>query len=283
MVLPSGFGVIKTGPVDGVGATIVQATSYGIDGGKTIVNGTAYDITKGKTLVDGTGRDISFGSSVGSLAVGESVYLRENGTLAECIIVHQGNPATYLYDSSCTGTWLLRKDSYISKRWDDLRNNYADSEIHDYLNNTFINIFDSTIQGIILQAKIPYCIISGGSTIKSGSDGLSTKAFLLSAHECGLQYIEDDNYIPEDGSKLSYFSYGITTDANNKRIAYMNGSSSYWFLRSPWINKSTKPVMYISNNGTYGYCNVTQTGWHIRPTFIISSDANINSEYEVVG
>lgn len=56
-------GVIKTGPVDGVGATIVQATSYGIDGGKTIVNGTAYDITKGRTLIGGTGYDILFSKS----------------------------------------------------------------------------------------------------------------------------------------------------------------------------------------------------------------------------
>lgn len=53
-------GVIKTGPVDGVGASIVQATSYGIVGGKTIVDGTAYDITEGKTLVGGTGYDILF-------------------------------------------------------------------------------------------------------------------------------------------------------------------------------------------------------------------------------
>lgn len=53
-------GVITTGPVDGVGVSIVQATSYGIVEGKTIVEGTSYDITDGKTLVDGTAYDIAF-------------------------------------------------------------------------------------------------------------------------------------------------------------------------------------------------------------------------------
>lgn len=81
-------GVITTGPVDGVGVSIVQATSYGIVEGKTIVEGTSYDITEGKTLVDGTGYDISFGPSV------IPVTITGSGAATKCQVVINGQTYT---------------------------------------------------------------------------------------------------------------------------------------------------------------------------------------------
>ena len=46
------------------------------------------------------------------IAVGSSVYLLENGSPVEWIVVNQGIPSSSsLYDSSCDGTWLMRKDN----------------------------------------------------------------------------------------------------------------------------------------------------------------------------
>lgn len=108
-------GVIKTGPVDGVGATIVQATSYGIDGGKTIVDGTAYDITKGKTLVSGAGYDINFTSTHVITITGSSnksyAYVEINGvkyTGPATVEVTSGTVMTcYIYSN--TNTAIVRE------------------------------------------------------------------------------------------------------------------------------------------------------------------------------
>lgn len=51
-------GPLATGPVDGMGATIKAATSYGISNGKTLVGGTVYIIEKGKIFIDGTAYDV---------------------------------------------------------------------------------------------------------------------------------------------------------------------------------------------------------------------------------
>ena len=45
------------------------------------------------------------------IAVGSTVKLMEGGTAVEYLVVNQGIPEnSNLYDASCDGTWLLRKD-----------------------------------------------------------------------------------------------------------------------------------------------------------------------------
>ena len=46
---------------------------------------------------------------LGDVAVGEIVKLKENGASKDYIVVHQGLPG-FMYDSSCNGTWLFRKN-----------------------------------------------------------------------------------------------------------------------------------------------------------------------------
>ena len=114
--------------------TLVNGTSYEITGGKTLVNGTSYSISKGRTLVNGTGYDVSFKTPISGFPVGTSVYLYEGGgTAVEYIIVQQGNPDTSTYDSSCNGTWIMRKEvlvgecPFYDETWDI--NQYAGYEL----------------------------------------------------------------------------------------------------------------------------------------------------------
>lgn len=212
---------------------------------------------------------------LGSKAVGSTVKLKVNGTAKEFIVVHQGKPSD-IYDESCNGTWLLMKDIYENRVWQSGNiNKYESSDIHTYLNNTFLNLFDSNIKDAIKQVKIPYRK-NGGSdgTDQSGANGLPCKVFLLSGYEVGWT-TSDNGYFPEDGAKLSYFESGTGSSANNKRIAYLNGSAAYWWLRSPSIN-STNSVWRVLSAGDYrGLGPSSSIGIH--PALVLPPDMEVDS------
>jgi len=200
-------------------------------------------------------------------AVGSKVKIKINGTLRDFIVVNQGKPSS-LYDASCDGTWLLMKDLYETRAWHSSNvNDYANSTIHSYLNSTFLNLIDANIRNQIKQAKIPYRPGSGTSmTVNSGANGLSAKVFLLSDIEMGGE--PSWSYLPKDGAKLAYFELGTGTSANNKRIAYLNGSAADWWSRSPDTGGSTNSWGCYSN-GNCSYTGSCTISYGIRPAFIL--------------
>ena len=209
-------------------------------------------------------------------AVGSTVKLKVNGTAKEFIVVHQGKPSS-LYDDSCNGTWLLMKDIYENRVWQSGNiNKYESSDIHTYLNNTFLNLFESNIRDAIKQVKIPYRKNGGsGGTDQSGANGLSAKIFLLSGYEVGWT-TSDYSYFPVDGAKLSYFESGTGTSANNKRIANLNGSAANWWLRSPY----TLNTYYVWNVYSDGYCSgyYASHSFGIRPALILPSTLLVSDD-----
>lgn len=202
-------------------------------------------------------------------AVGSTVKLKVDGSLKEFIVVHQGKPSS-MYDESCNGTWLLMKDCYVSRAWHSSNvNKYESSDIHSYLNNTFINLFDSNIRDAIKQVKLPYRKNGGsGGQDQSGANGLNCKIFLLSGYEVGWT-TSDNPYFPVDGAKLAYFESGTGTSANNKRVAYLNGSAALWWLRSP-NTSGTYRVWYVYSGGDCSYDGASNSGG-IRPALILPS------------
>ena len=93
---------------------------------------------------------------LGSKAVGSIVKIGVNGSMREFIVVHQGLPSS-MYDASCNGTWMLMKDIYNLSVWNSVESgNYSSSVVHDYINNTLLNLIDSNIKSQIKQIKIPY-------------------------------------------------------------------------------------------------------------------------------
>ena len=209
-------------------------------------------------------------------AVGSTVKLKVNGTAKEFIVVHQGKPSS-LYDDSCNGTWLLMKDIYENRVWQSGNiNKYESSDIHAYLNNTFLNLFDSNIRDAIKQVKIPYRKNGGsGGTDQSGANGLSAKIFLLSGYEVGWT-TSDYSYFPVDGAKLSYFESGTGTSANNKRIANLNGSAASWWLRSPYTG-STLSVWVVYSNGNDNYYDASNS-YGIRPALVLPSTLLVSDD-----
>lgn len=217
--------------------------------------------------------------ALGTKAVGSTVKLNVSGTAREFLIVHQGKPSS-IYDNSCDGTWLLMKDCYESRQWHSSNNNdYENSTIESYLNSTFLNLFDANIRNAIKQVKIPYRKGAGyGTTVTSGANGLSVKIFLLSGYEVGWT-TSDSSYFPADGAKLAYFQSGNGSAAQSKRVANLNGSAAYWWLRSPCCNShyGSTGAFVVDSNGGWGSNRCSGSGG-IRPALILPSSLLVSDD-----
>ena len=212
--------------------------------------------------------------TLSSKAIGSTIKLKVNGSAKDFIVVHQGKPSS-VYDDSCNGTWLLMKDIYENRQWHSSNtNDYANSTIHSYLNSTFLNLFESNIKNAIKQVKLPYRKGSGTSTtVTSGSNGLSAKIFLLSATETSFSF----SYMPSgEGAELAYFKGCADNSSDSKRVAKLNGSAAYWWLRSPYCVGSHF-ALYVNSNGDWGY-SVCSNSNGIRPALILPSSLLVSDD-----
>mgnify|MGYP001325695776 FL=1 len=212
--------------------------------------------------------------TLSSKAIGSTIKLKVNGSAKDFIVVHQGKPSS-VYDDSCNGTWLLMKDIYENRQWHSSNtNDYANSTIHSYLNSTFLNLFESNIKNAIKQVKLPYRKGSGTSTtVTSGSNGLSAKIFLLSATETSFSF----SSMPSgEGAELAYFKGCADNSSDSKRVAYLNGSAAFWWLRSPGCNLFNY-ALCVSSDGGWGvsYCSVS---YGIRPALILPSTLLVSDD-----
>ena len=213
--------------------------------------------------------------TLSSKAIGSTIKLKVNGSAKDFIVVHQGKPSS-VYDDSCNGTWLLMKDIYENRQWHSSNtNDYANSTIHSYLNSTFLNLFESNIKNAIKQVKLPYRKGSGTSTtVTSGSNGLSAKIFLLSATETSFNF---SSYMPSgEGAELAYFKGCADNSSDSKRVAYLNGSATGWWLRSPYCDIFGH-ALCVGSNGDWNvnYCS-SSSG--IRPALILPSTLLVSDD-----
>lgn len=213
--------------------------------------------------------------TLSSKAIGSTIKLKVNGSAKDFIVVHQGKPSS-VYDDSCNGTWLLMKDIYENRQWHSSNtNDYANSTIHSYLNSTFLNLFESNIKNAIKQVKLPYRKGSGTSTtVTSGSNGLSAKIFLLSATETSFNF---SSYMPSgEGAELAYFKGCADNSSDSKRVAYLNGSATDWWLRSPRCN-GFDYALYVYSNGDWSYYSCSGS-YGIRPALILPSTLLVSDD-----
>ena len=215
--------------------------------------------------------------ALGNKAVGSIVKLKENGTLVDYLVVHQGRPSS-IYDASCDGVWLLRKDIAENRVWAANNvNKLESSDIQTYLNGTWINRYDAAIRAAIKQVKIPYRKNGGsGGTTQNGANGLSCKIFLLSGPE--VNYVH--TYIDTgEGAVLAYFKNCVTNNADPKRVAYLNGSATGWWLRSPHTDY-TYDVWGVNSSGDYGSPSANHT-YGVRPALILPSSLLVSDDGSV--
>lgn len=219
------------------------------------------------------------GTPVSSLAVGTLIKINENGAPVEYMVVNQGLPSS-MYDASCDGCWVLRKDIAENRAWDSSDNDYKNSDIQTYLNGSWVSRYSAGVLSQIKQVKIPYVNGTGsGGSVASGANGLSCKIFLLSGYEVGFS-TSDNSYFPRDGAKLSYFSSGTDSAANNKRIANYNGSAANWCLRSP-VTGDSGLIWIVYSDGVCSNWGCNHT-CGVRPALILPSTALVDQNLNLI-
>ena len=213
-------------------------------------------------------------TQLGKLSVGSTVFLNIEGGKRDFIIVNQGLPSSD-YDNSCNGTWLLMKDIYEQRAWNDITtsDSYSISLIHNYLNSKFLELLDPDIQDVIKLVEIP-CANAGDTTDSSASGSMTdsttsgsvtvmTKIFLLSLAETGISH----SYIATEGSILEYF----TPSDYDARIGYYEGKAQGWWLRSIHTRKKHTAAC-IDNSGDVSWSIVdNDLSIGVRPAMILPS------------
>ena len=195
-------------------------------------------------------------------AIGSIVKIKESGTAVNFIVLKHG------YPSDGNGrTLLLRESLYDTRQWHTSNvNAYASSAIDAWLTGTYLNLIDADIRAQIAAVNIPYTIGNGNTTTTT----LSRKVFLLSGTEVGLTH----SYMKTEGTALSFFN------SNAARIAYLNGTATYWWLRSPYTG-STTLAWRVSTDGTDNYHNCSGS-LGSRPAFTLPSSLSVSDDGSVV-
>ena len=208
-------------------------------------------------------------ATLGEQAVGSIVkFALDVSSIVNFIVVHKGVPSE-IYDISCDGVWLLAEQVQYQKKFHtSANNNYTKSDIHTFLNATFLDRFSALVSEKIISAKIPYRVntTSTPGSVVSGASGLQTKAFLLSRSEI------NGSSPYTDGAVLDYF---VGAD-NSKRIAPSNttGAASTWFTRTP-ESYSTANEYYVTTSGGFASNNVNLNSRGIRPAIIMPYDVAV--------
>lgn len=207
-------------------------------------------------------------AKLGAKSVGSVIKLNVNGTPMNFIIVHQGNPDTSVYDSSFDdSTWLLMEDVYTTGKFISNNNHYYNlTNIHAYLNNTFVNLLDSNIIDAVKTVNLP-CIYASGTAYN-----VSSRIFPLSYTEVGFS---GDSYSTVTGAVLSYFKNATPS----QRVGYLSGIATQWWLRS-WSVGYNNHAWTVNTSGAaehlYGY-----NAFGIRPALILSSKLFVNSNGDI--
>lgn len=212
----------------------------------------------------------SSGIPAGDLEVGKVVRLNENGTPVDYLVVNQGIPEdSPLYDASCEGTWLLRKDIREMGPFNSGGGNALPGSSILSTMSGYIKDYDLPVQAAIKTVKVPYCVWNGSATVNSGENGLQCRVFPISGYEIGLNN-SLSSYLPIDGAKLSYFIDGDGADARSKRIAKFNMTNELYWTRSP-SNANNAGNWYIFVDGSYGN-SYSYNSYGIRPALILPYD-----------
>ena len=205
------------------------------------------------------------------LAVGSTVKWMEGSAAVEYLVVNQGIPSnSNLYDASCNGIWLLRKDCSLNMIWNENTNalNYSTSNIYQWLNNSYISSLEAVEQNSIKQVNIPCRNISG---ISQTIQHISGKVFLLSSYEMG------GNLGFEDGVRLSYFEAGDGTTALNKRIAKYNGEIVSWWTRTAF----GAYTLMVNTDGTFIKIDL-DINEYVRPALILPFTAKFDKDTKIL-
>lgn len=211
--------------------------------------------------VAGVNRQVfASGSPLSSKAIGNIVKIKESGAQTPFIVLSHGYPAS-------GRTLLLRENIYDNRQWKrEEVNTYASSDIDSWLNSTYLSLIDASTRAQIAAVNISYTHGDDDWTVST----LSRRVFLLSHTEMGFS----EDYARVEGSPLPYF------DSNLKRIGYLNGVATIFWLRSPNV-KNSSFACSVRTNGIHHNDRVTGS-LGSRPAFTLPSSILLNDSNEII-
>ena len=200
-------------------------------------------------------------TTLGNKSVGSIVKLKENGVLVDFYV------AKHDYENGLNGsgrTLVVRKDCYDTRQWHTSNvNAYATSAIDTWLNNTYKNLLDADIRGVIGTTKIKYTPGNGNTTVGT----LERAIFLLSVTELG----KTASYANTEGTALSI--------ASSLQIAYLNGSAVVQWTRSPrTFSANYACFLYTNGDVRSDHCRNTCGS---RPAFTLPSTLSVSDDGSV--
>lgn len=200
-------------------------------------------------------------TTLGNKSVGSIVKLKENGVLVDFYV------AKHDYENGLNGserTLVVRKDCYDTRQWHTSNvNAYATSAIDTWLNNTYKNLLDADIRGVIGTTKIKYTPGNGNTTVGT----LERAIFLLSVTELG----KTASYANTEGTALSI--------ASSLQIAYLNGSAVVQWTRSPRTDGTGGACCLGTGGGVYySFCSYA---YGSRPAFTLPSTLSVSDDGSV--
>lgn len=200
-------------------------------------------------------------TTLGNKSVGSIVKLKENGVLVDFYV------AKHDYENGLNGsgrTLVVRKDCYDTRQWHTSNvNAYATSAIDTWLNNTYKNLLDADIRGVIGTTKIKYTPGNGNTTVGT----LERAIFLLSVTELG----KTASYANTEGTALSI--------ASSLQIAYLNGSAVVQWTRSPRTNNTSNACYLSTSGGVSG--SICSNSYGSRPAFTLPSTLSVSDDGSV--
>lgn len=223
-------------------------------------------------------------------SVGSTLKIKENGVLVDYLIVHRGNPDPEMYDASCDGVWLRRKDipekRAYSSDYTTGSGYYYRSLLKSYLDNEFINRYSPSIQALIKTVKIPHITRVGTGTydkdVAKLDKGLECKLFLLSANELGYTNGDHSGFYPYDGDRLSYYGNNDFDSSKKKRQLKFGDYYLDYFTRSAYT--SNCPWIINDEGSTDSALPFPNTELGFVPVMIMPYDARVDADTsEIIG
>ena len=203
------------------------------------------------------------GTALSKLDEGAIIKINEGGNLVEFYL------AKHNYEPDLNGSGrelIVRKDCYDLRQWDTSNvNTYANSAIDTWLNGTYKNLLNASVQEIIGTTKFKYTPGNYDWDVVP----LERAFFLLSATEIGY----GNTYGNIEGSELPI--------ASILKIAYMNGSTQIQWTRSP-VTDQGDSVIVSSSSGAISYYS-PNANLGSRPCFTLPSTAKIDDTGLLIG
>ena len=203
--------------------------------------------------------------TAGEIEKGSSVYISENGVFNEYIVVYQGLPDSTVYDASCNGTWLMRKD--LLGKMTSSTSSFAGSNVETYLNSgAYYQSLPDWVKSGMKTVKIPYQTLSGSTVIThQGADGHETKVFIPAYDELGSSATSS-----RDG-----YSWGIFT-SNAQKVAKFDGAATGYATRTCYYSDDTACRYFITPSGSYERYVYSYSDYsYTRPVMILDPNTEI--------